>query len=290
VNVFAEPPFMVDSALGCAGRGVPVFPLQPRSKHPFPGSHGFKDATTDTDVIRAWWSVTRAPDANIGAATGVMFDVCDVDGPDALDALCNAAGFDDSSLLTTGPVAETPRGWHLYFTPTGSGNRAGFIPGCDWRGVGGYAVLPPSLRGDDFEYRSLENGDGTFDLDRALTPVPGWLHALLIRNVDAENRRVSDPGNGTGTRSPGFWDQFVPPKSPNYFAAALNAEAHAVSGAAVGTRNDQLNRSTHTLARLDGLASATIDTVMLAAALDAGLGEHEALATIRSALRARGVA
>ena len=73
-------------------------------------------------------------------------------------------------------------------------------------------------------------------------------------------------------------------------ATALEDEARTVAGASVGTRNDQLNRSTHTLARLEELDGETIAGVMLEAALAAGLGDSEALRTIRSALDARGVA
>jgi hypothetical protein len=70
--------------------------------------------------------------------------------------------------------------------------------------------------------------------------------------------------------------------------AALEDEARVVTGTASGQRNDQLNRSTHTLAWLEELAVPTIEAVVLAVALDAGLPEREALATIRSALGPRG--
>ena len=54
----------LDSALELAARGFPVFPLQPRSKEPYPGSRGLGDATLDAAQIRDWW--TRAPESNVG--------------------------------------------------------------------------------------------------------------------------------------------------------------------------------------------------------------------------------
>lgn len=79
----------------------PVFPLQPRSKHPIIArahpddrdlqrtckgvcgreGHGLYDATRDLDTIREWWA--RWPEANIGVRTGIDgcgYDVIDVDG------------------------------------------------------------------------------------------------------------------------------------------------------------------------------------------------------------------
>ena len=61
-------------ALDLAKR-LPVFPCD-NDKRPFT-AHGFKDASTDSDVIRRWW--TRWPDALIGVPTGIKFCVVDVD-------------------------------------------------------------------------------------------------------------------------------------------------------------------------------------------------------------------
>jgi hypothetical protein len=47
----------------------------------------------------------------------------------------------------------TPNGVHLYFLPTGLGNRARFRPGLDWRGAGGYVIAPPSVGVDGTVYR-----------------------------------------------------------------------------------------------------------------------------------------
>lgn len=80
----APPPSLLGAALWYAEQGLHVFPLQPRTKVPWEGTHGCKDATTDTDRIRRWW--TSGPgfaESNIGLATGHLVDVIDFDGVEA---------------------------------------------------------------------------------------------------------------------------------------------------------------------------------------------------------------
>lgn len=125
-----------------ASHGVPVFPLRPRTKVPLHGSRGFKDATTDTIVVERWWK--QHPRANIGMPTGVRWDVIDIDGPRGYASL--AAMLDEDIVPPILARAWTPRsGQHLYIAPTGDGNAASFRPGVDYRGAGGYVVLPPSV-------------------------------------------------------------------------------------------------------------------------------------------------
>lgn len=164
-------------ALGGAARwyasmGVPVFPCLPDGKRPLFGSvhrfdqitattckgkcgrdgHGLHDATTDLERISGWWD--EHPQANIGLRTGVHFDVIDVDGPDGYGSLADLLS--DGDLVAAEVWAEvgTPRGGrHLYVAPTGDGNAAGYEPGLDYRGVGGYVVAPPSrVNGRRYEW------------------------------------------------------------------------------------------------------------------------------------------
>jgi len=172
----------------------PVFPIRARSKSPLipkahadaaeqlacrgrcgRDGHGLYDATLDVDKIRAWW--TRWPDANIGTRTGAEgcgFDVIDVDGRTGLAslvALKHSACPDDCAAQTfcdaTGdlpPVharAFTPGsvdgpGWHYYIDPTGDGNATDYLPGMDYRGAGGYVVVPPSVGMNGQRYTWLE--------------------------------------------------------------------------------------------------------------------------------------
>jgi hypothetical protein len=77
------------AALAYASQGIAVFPLAPRSKQPLiparSGGHGLHDATADPEVIKRWFQ--DHPTANIGLTTSVSFDVIDLDGEAAIDAL-----------------------------------------------------------------------------------------------------------------------------------------------------------------------------------------------------------
>jgi len=57
---------VIDHALRLAARGVPVFPCK-QDKKPHT-ARGFKDASTDAEIIRAWWD--KHPDALIGVPVG----------------------------------------------------------------------------------------------------------------------------------------------------------------------------------------------------------------------------
>jgi len=82
---------MMKAALKYAERGWLVFPLKPNAKVPLipttRGGQGFKDATTDVEQIRKWW--TEFPDANIGIATGVVSNLIVLDLDKKNDGLEN---------------------------------------------------------------------------------------------------------------------------------------------------------------------------------------------------------
>ena len=138
-------PNLKDQALAYAGHGVPVFPCIPGGKAPLT-RNGFHDASTDRSVVAAWWSMN--PNANIATPTGAPgIDVLDVDvrpdgsGWSAFNA-AQRAGLLDGWLR----AVETPSGGlHLHYP--GTEQRNGSIRGqhLDFRGAGGYVLLPPSL-------------------------------------------------------------------------------------------------------------------------------------------------
>lgn len=133
-----------NAALWYAEHGLPIFPLQPGSKVPWPRTRGVKEATTDAATIRAWWKAH--PDSNIGLATGHGIDVIDFDGPEAHASWGRAAPDPTSYGVRVLATVSTPRpgGLHVYCPSNGSGNRANVVPHVDYRGLGGYVVAPPS--------------------------------------------------------------------------------------------------------------------------------------------------
>ena len=127
--------------------GWPVFPLQPRTKVPFKGSHGFEDASTDLGQITEWWR--RHPNANIGTPTGVKVDSLDVDARKEGDGFDNLARLSRAGLLS-GCIArqQTRNAGEQWLFPAADPPQAcTSIRGqyIDIKASGGYIVLPPSV-------------------------------------------------------------------------------------------------------------------------------------------------
>lgn len=129
------------AALWYAEQGLRVFPLQPNSKIPYPGTHGCLDASEDRNKVIDWW--TERPDSNVAIATGHIVDVIDIDGPAGVKSWAQVI----DQLPTPLGLVSTPRdgGNHHYIAASGGGNKANIMPGIDTRGKGGYVVAPPSI-------------------------------------------------------------------------------------------------------------------------------------------------
>jgi hypothetical protein len=278
---------LLSSAIAYAERGWPVFPCAVKEKVPHGklAPHGFKDASTDPDIIRGWW--TAEPEANIGLPTGLAFDVLDIDGPEALEALESVGGpaivKEVGGLLVCdddveGPTVSTPRGWHCYVAPTGRGNtvKLGGLADVDWRGRGGYVVAPPSVKADGGTWEWMTGSALDLGPDTEIRPAPAWVLSLFDRR-QGEDLPPAGPGV---TRHAG---------RTGYGAAALERELGRLSMAPEGTRNHALNKSSHALGQLVGAHQLGFDEVvgaLTAVALRTGLSETEARKTIASGLGA----
>jgi putative DNA primase/helicase len=164
----------VETALGYAGSGWPVFPCHwqgERRKRPLV-EKGWQAATTDEGQIRAWW--TRWPQALIGMPTGKAsgLNVLDIDCKDPA-----ANGYDTLAQLGLSSLPETPRarsasgGGHVYFATIDTEIRnsiAALGPGLDVRGDGGYIILPSP--GSGYSWDPVWNFDTVAPL-----PSPVWL-------------------------------------------------------------------------------------------------------------------
>ncbi|MFC3381199.1 bifunctional DNA primase/polymerase [Couchioplanes azureus] len=272
---------MLDAALAYARHGIPVLPVHSpapdgscscgRARCDRPGKHprlrhGLTEASVDPHRIAQWWS--RWPDANVGLHTGIVMDVADVDSAEGWHALRHLLGGE----LPAGPQVRTGGGgWHFWFRPADFGNRVHLLPGVDWRGRGGYVIAPPS-----------RHARGTFYY-WVVRPGPEPPAA-----PDALRELIAGPDPPAGADAP-LADLTMITHPGRYAAAALEAETHRVAYAAVGTRNDTLNRAAFALGRLVGagmLDVATVTRELRAAGAWAGLGRDETVRTIRSGLDA----
>ncbi|SDT36522.1 bifunctional DNA primase/polymerase [Jiangella sp. DSM 45060] len=136
---------MGDEAVAFAAAGIPVFPCWPGAKHPLT-EHGFEEATTDLGQVRAWWRTW--PNANLAMPTGTpLWDVLDVDMKNGESGYPALRRLKQAGLLEGWSHAvQTPSGGlHLYFAGTDEGNHALYRHKIDYRGAGGYVLLPPSI-------------------------------------------------------------------------------------------------------------------------------------------------
>lgn len=141
----------VDAALELARMGFAVFPLAERTKNPLKDSHGFYDATTDTDTIHQLFGTKPY---NVGIATGAVsgnIGVIDIDiaadgSYDGNDTL-NDWQTEHGKLPETASVVTGRGGTHLYYrfpngTPRLYKNNDLHV---DFRGEGGYVMAPGSI-------------------------------------------------------------------------------------------------------------------------------------------------
>lgn len=113
-------------------------------KHPLT-EHGLKDATTDPEQIRRWW--TRWPDANIAVATGAAsgFDVLDIDPRHGGDISLEDLESQHGKLPETAEQITGAGGRHILFRHTpGLKSHNGILPGIDVKADGGYILAAPS--------------------------------------------------------------------------------------------------------------------------------------------------
>jgi hypothetical protein len=136
---------MIDAAceLPSAGwRVFPCWPAGPRAKSPLT-EHGHLDATTDLELIKAWWR--RWPYAMIGAAVPASYIVIDIDprnGGSVADLESLAGSLPATLTVWSG---RNDGGRHLYFRrPTGELTGSRLPTGVDMK-ARGYCIVPPSI-------------------------------------------------------------------------------------------------------------------------------------------------
>jgi len=135
-------------ALAWAKAGYKVFPTQPGTKRPLPGSRGVYDATRDVAKIYAWADA----DDNYGVAVAPASAGCiviDVDVKNGVDGFASLAELETDlgiEIPADAPRYPTPSGGeHIWFRGHGPSTAGRLGPGLDTRGEGGYVVAygPP---------------------------------------------------------------------------------------------------------------------------------------------------
>lgn len=177
---------MLEEALRYLARGFPVFPVcspidaercvphgtcQHPGKVPLIRWEPYQTRLPAEGEVRSWWR--KWTKANIGMATGALpgVVVLDADGADARKEALRR-GLPLTPSLWTGK----PGGAHFWFAHPGHPvrNFARKLPGIDFRGDGGYVLLPPSRHALGTQYRWVEQTAG-----HPLAALPEWLEDLL---------------------------------------------------------------------------------------------------------------
>lgn len=159
---------LITAALEYSERfGYPIIPVNPKDKKPLVKWLEFQQRKATIKEIESWW--TKWPNAMIGGVTGqISHDfVIDIDNSQGDEVLSE---YLPESLLT--PTVTTPRGGkHLHFEHPEENItcKAGILHHVDYRGQGGFIILPPSCNSNGKQYQWID-GLSLVDLPRANLP------------------------------------------------------------------------------------------------------------------------
>jgi putative DNA primase/helicase len=228
-----------EAALGYARSGWPVFPCQWQGQHrkgPLI-ERGLNAATHDEAQIHDWWH--RWPVALIGVPTGRAsgFVVLDVDvkraGVNGIDTLAEL-GF---AVLPDTPLVHTASGGlHLDFAApdhpeirnTAGEQGSGIGRGLDWRGQGGYVIVPSPGSGYHWDLH--------WNLDTVpLQPVPTLLLPRVPSRPTTPSRQLR-PTTGLSRHA----------------EAALDAACRGIINAPDGRQETALNNEAFAIGTLAG--------------------------------------
>jgi hypothetical protein len=174
----------LQAALWYANLGYSVIPLSPNTKIPPKGFsvEEFRTRIALDEEIEAWFK--KEPNYNLAIVTGKLSNLCVVDfdlyKPEFSIDVARKYFPDD---ITT-PMATTPGGGkHLFFAYPQDGHvtvDSRMLPGIDFRGEGGYIVVPPSCNGESTPYQWIP-GRKIGEVELAQIPSL-YLHKLKNKN------------------------------------------------------------------------------------------------------------
>ena len=243
----------VTMALRLASRGHPVFPCNRETKAPLIGG-GFKNATTDTAMIKHWWR--GHPDALIGLPTGAKFVVLDAD----LQHSEAVQWYARANLPLTRTHATRSGGRHLIFRADDrvSCSVGKIWPHIDTRGRGGYIIWWPA---EGLEVQHVD----------VLAEIPDWVIRKLTPEAPAYRAPV-----------------FNQPISDQLLQRKVDGILGTIATAHEGERNNTLNWGAYRLAELVNKSLLPRDyafELAIEAGRQAGLSIIESRRTVQSAFR-----
>jgi hypothetical protein len=215
VAIYAKTGKMLDAALAYAKHGIPIFPVDHRTKAPIPrrdpdptgkskrgipGTGGFYKATCDPVIITDWWK--KNPRALIAVPMGPRSGVWCIDVDTASEEHKTDGVAEWQELIAKHPSFETREhrsatgGPHVLFEwederPIGSSKGELKDLSLSVKGEGGYVAVAPSRR-----------KDRAYSVFRDCDPIPGpqWLVDLILQDVAAAKKRRERKNDGADDR------------------------------------------------------------------------------------------
>ncbi len=155
---------------------------------------------TENDIDHLKYMLKTNPDLGVGLVTGKISNVVvlDVDPRNGGNESLTQLEKEYEKLPKTLTSITGGGGKHVFFqapdVPLSS--RCGFFPGLDAKGERGQVVLPPSSHPNGTLYRWME--EPTKD---AISPIPVWLHELMMSKAKIEPKGESDGKIPEGSRN-----------------------------------------------------------------------------------------
>lgn len=270
--------------------GCPIFPLHKKSKVPTT-PNGVKDATLDADAYKERFMTG----CNVGLATGYACDVIDLDGLEAVRGFASLLNrFTDYTSATLeeccelfeqriGPVSLTGKGAHIFCLPSPERtNQTKLLTfgddSIDYRGRGGYVVVPPSIHPSGRLYKWFKG----FRMPTA--PAPACLPARRSKEQLDLEQGVSFDEDSQGVLD--FSAAKEAQQASAYQEKVLQSNIETLRLARTGERNSTLNTCAFNIGQVVGGDEAferRAQVELYNAGVEIGLSSHEIAATIKSA-------
>lgn len=169
---------LYEEAIQAIGRGWNVIPISVASKKPLISWKEYQTKSVELETVDDWFengvetsSGYRTKTFNLAVLTGAISGIVVVDC-DNIESVQYA----EKNNLTSPFSARTTRGRHFYFTHPQNGTRFGnkvgnnprdwpSVDGLDFRGDGGYVLMPPSVKMKDGEIVSQYRWEVPVGLD-----------------------------------------------------------------------------------------------------------------------------